>query len=357
MFHTPFMRPERKPREVFDWAVEQAIGADQAGFTEFWIGEHATMTWESIPNPELVISAAARETETIKFAPGAHLLPYYHPASLAIQVAWTSQILKGRYMLGVGAGAYPSDAALRGITDLSKNHAMMVEALEIMHRVWKAEPFHYEGEFWNAGYPDAEPGHPWRDTRPWNGKIDVGVTALSMKSSSVTYAGSHGFYPLSVYAGDAFLKQHWEDYSQAASDAGLGVDRSMHHVVRDAFVADTDAEAKRLAIEGGIGKAWKEYLLPTYKRFGILEGLKHDPSVDVETIDMDYLAEHVWLVGSVDTVVDKFNSWMESLGGFGTFMMYNHDYADTPEPWNESVRLMATEVGPRVKTPAAAVSA
>ena len=105
-----------------------------------------------------MIAACARETEKLKFGPGAHLLPYFHPASLAIQVAWLSQVLEGRYMLGVGAGAYPSDAALRGFTDLSQNHAMMEEALDIMHKVWEAEPFHYEGRFWNAGYPEPETG-------------------------------------------------------------------------------------------------------------------------------------------------------------------------------------------------------
>lgn len=48
MFQTPFMRPTRSPREVFDWAVDQAEACDRAGFTEYWIGEHATMTYESI---------------------------------------------------------------------------------------------------------------------------------------------------------------------------------------------------------------------------------------------------------------------------------------------------------------------
>ena len=51
MFQTPFQRPERTARQVFDWAVRQAVDADQAGYKEYWIGEHATLNWESIPNP------------------------------------------------------------------------------------------------------------------------------------------------------------------------------------------------------------------------------------------------------------------------------------------------------------------
>ena len=124
--------------------------------------------------------------------------------------------------------------------------------------------------------------------------------------------------------------------------------------MRDVFVAETDAQAKKYAIEGALGHAWEEYLLPTYKRFGILHGMLKDPDMNPDEIDLEYLAEHVWLVGSVDTVVDKFQSWFEEIGGFGTIIQYSHDYADNPQPWVESMNLLAQEVAPRVKMPASA---
>ena len=74
MFQTPFLPPECTPSEVFDWAVDQAITADKAGFSEYWVGEHATLNWEAIPSPELVIAAAARQTSRIKLGPLAHLV-------------------------------------------------------------------------------------------------------------------------------------------------------------------------------------------------------------------------------------------------------------------------------------------
>lgn len=360
MFQTPLQPPEKRPREVFDWAVDQAIAADRLGFTEYWVGEHATLNWESIPNPELVISACVRETENIKFGPGAHLPPYYHPASLAVQVAWLSQVLEGRYMLGVGAGAYPSDAALRGMNDVSKNHEMLFEALDIMEMIWNAhEEFHFEGNYWNAGYPAVEGGAhgAWRDLSPYNGKIEIGMTALSEHSPSIRTAGERGFIPLSVYAGNEFLRNHWRDYEAAATGAGRTADHSIHHVLRDVFVGETDAQAKKDAIEGGLGRAWREYLLPTYKRFGILKGLLHDPSMDMEDVDMDYLAEHIWICGSVDTCVEKFNHWQEEVGGFGTILIYSQDYSKNPGPWLQSMELLAKEVAPKVKSPTSAVTA
>ncbi len=350
MFQTPFMEPERTPAQVFDWAVRQAVVADEIGFSEYWIGEHATLTWEGIPSPELVIAAAAHETKRIKLGPLAHLLPYYHPATLAIQTAWMSQILRGRYMLGVATGAYPTDAALRGIKDMSKNHKMMIEAIGIMERVWKGEPFEFEGEFWKAGFPKHDPKKPLRDVRPYGGTMQMAMTGLSAPSPSITFAGAHGFIPASVYAGNNFLRSHFESYAEAAAANGRQSNRSMHRVVRDVLISDSDAEARRLATKGPLGRAWMEYLKPTYERFGVLKGLLHDPSVDPADVDVDYLAEHVWIVGSPETVTAKFQKWFEELGGpFGTLLIYGHDYLDDPKPWEESMRRLATEVAPRLK--------
>lgn len=349
MFQTPFLRPERTAKQVFQWALRQAVHADKIGFSEYWIGEHATLNWEGIPSPELVIAAAALQTEQIKFGPLAHLLPYHHPATLAIQTAWLSQILEGRYMLGVANGAYPTDAALRGMTDMSKNHDMMLEAIDIMERIWKGEPFNFEGKYWNAGFPEAPAGKQLRDTRPWGGDIHMAMTGLSSPSPSIGFAGTRGYIPASVYAGNEFLRSHFDIYREKMTEAGRPSDRSMHRVVRDVIVADTDEEARKLAIDGGIALAWHEYIKPTYQRFGVLKSLLHDPSVNPDDVDGEYLAEHVWIVGSVETVKQKLNAWMDDLGGpFGTLLVYSHDYIDNPEPWERSMELLVKEVAPHV---------
>ena len=356
MFQTPFLRPERTARQVFEWAIRQAVHADRIGFTEYWVGEHGTLNWESIPCPELVIAAAALQTKRIKLGPLAHLLPYYHPATLALQTAWLSQILEGRYMLGVATGAYPTDAALRGITDMSKNHAMMFEAIGMLEKVWRGEPFQEQGAFWNVGYPAATPAKPLRHTGPWGGSMTMAMTGLSAPSPSIAFAGTHNFIPASVYAGNEFLRSHFATYREKMAEMGRSTDRSVHRVVRDVIVADTDEDARKLAIHGGIGRAWKEYIKPTYERFGVLKGLLHDPSMDPAAVDAEYLAEHVWIVGSPHTVRQKIEHWFGALGGeFGTLLIYSHDYIDNPEPWEHSMDLLANEVAPKLATmPAAA---
>ena len=350
MFQAPYVRPGRSIKQVLDWCVKQAVVADQAGFSEYWVAEHGTVLWEPVPNPEIIIGAAALQTNNIKFGPLAHLLPYHNPASLAVQAAWLSQALEGRYILGVAPGAYPNDAALRGISDMSINREMMLEAIEIMERVWKSEPFHFEGKFWNAGFPDcAGDGEPIRDLRPWGGKMEVAMTGLSAPSSSLNFAAERGYIPTSIFISDDVLRTHMNDYERISAEHGFGKSRSSHRVVRDVVVADTTAEARKLAIEGGVGAAWENYLMPVFKRFGVLDKFLAHPDHSLSDINLEYLADHIWIVGSPEEVREKMDRWCDRVGGaFGTLLIKGHDYLDDPRPWEESMQRLAREVVPQL---------
>jgi alkanesulfonate monooxygenase SsuD/methylene tetrahydromethanopterin reductase-like flavin-dependent oxidoreductase (luciferase family) len=330
--------------------VKQAVVADEAGFSEYWVAEHATVLWEPVPNPEIIIGAAALQTKSIRFGPLGHLLPYHNPASLAVQTAWMSQALEGRYILGIAPGAYPNDAALRGMSDMSTNREMMLEAIDIMERVWKCEPFSFQGKFWNAGFPEiAGEGEPIRDLRPWGGKIEVAMTGLSAPSSTLNFAAAHGYYPSSVFVSDAILKLHFDDYERVSAEHGHNMDRSSHRVVRDVVVADTDSAARKLAIEGGVGAAWEHYLLPVFKRFGMLDHFLTKPGQSIADIDLEFLADNVWIVGSPETVREKMDAWCDRLGGaFGTLLIKGHDYMDDAQPWVESMQRLAGEVIPSI---------
>jgi 3,6-diketocamphane 1,6-monooxygenase len=359
LIHIPYDRPSRTSRQTFDWAHQNAIQADQAGFTEMMVAEHATQAWECIPNPELVIAAAALDTTQIKFAPMAHLLAYHTPASLAIQVGWLSQILEGRYFLGIGGGAYPNDAILRGFpADLSENHGRVREAFEIMKRVWQREPFHYEGQYYSGGFPEeaeaTEEGdeqHKIADHSPWGGQLDIAVTGLSPDSPSIRFAGENGFMPVSIFSGSSILKRHWDIYENAALENGHPADRSRYHVSQTVFVADTDAEAKRRALEGGIGYCWQHYLWPIWERFDLLSGFVADKGARPEDVDLEWICDNVWIVGSPETCIRKLNELFEFTGGWGTLQIEAHDYMDDPDPWFESLQRIANEVASHVKLP------
>jgi alkanesulfonate monooxygenase SsuD/methylene tetrahydromethanopterin reductase-like flavin-dependent oxidoreductase (luciferase family) len=285
IFH-PYMRPGRTARQTFDWGVQSSIAADKAGFTSMMISEHASQIWENIPNPELIMAAAALQTKTIKFAPMAHLLPHQHPTKLAMTIGWLSQILEGRYFLGIGAGAYPAASYMHGIRgdDINSKHLndMVRESLSIMEKIWKREPFFYEGKYWNAGYPEEEVAlteedeqHKLADFSPWGGFPEIAVTGFSMESPSMRLAGEKNFKPVSIYSGLDALKRHWEIYSEANIKAGFTPDRQRHAVSHTIFVGDTDAEAKREVMEGPIGYCFNKYLTPLRHDGRLRQGPRH----------------------------------------------------------------------------------
>lgn len=361
IFH-PYMRPGRTAKQTFEWGVQSSIAADKAGFTSMMISEHASQIWENIPNPELIMAAAALQTKTIKFAPMAHLLPHQHPTKLAMTIGWLSQILEGRYFLGIGAGAYPAASYMHGIRgeaqDTQRLNDMVRESLYIMEKIWSREPFFHEGKYWNAGFPEEEEAvteedeqHKLADFSPYGGFPEIAVTGFSKNSPSMRLAGERNFKPVSIFSGLDALKQHWEIYSEANIKAGFTPDRQRHAVSHTIFVGDTDAEAKREVLEGPIGYCFNRYLIPIWRRFGMMDGFAKDAGIDPDKADLEFLVDKVFIVGSPDTVVEKINELFEKCGGWGTLQIESHDYYDDPSPWFHSLELAAKEVAPRITLP------
>ncbi|HET6525164.1 LLM class flavin-dependent oxidoreductase [Sphingopyxis sp.] len=361
IFH-PYMRPGRTAKQTFEWGVQSSIAADKAGFTSMMISEHASQIWENIPNPELIMAAAALQTNTIKFAPMAHLLPHQHPTKLAMTIGWLSQILEGRYFLGIGAGAYPAASYMHGIRgeaqDTERLNDMVRESLYIMEKIWSREPFFHEGKYWNAGFPEEEEAvteedeqHKLADFSPWGGFPEIAVTGFSKNSPSMRLAGERNFKPVSIFSGLDALKRHWEIYSEANIKAGFTPDRQRHAVSHTIFVGDTDAEAKREVMEGPIGYCFNHYLIPIWRRFGMIDGFAKDAGIDPDKADLEFLVDKVFIVGSPDTVVEKINELFDKCGGWGTLQIESHDYYDDPSPWFHSLELAAKEVAPRISLP------
>jgi alkanesulfonate monooxygenase SsuD/methylene tetrahydromethanopterin reductase-like flavin-dependent oxidoreductase (luciferase family) len=97
-----------------------------------------------------------------------------------------------------------------------------------------------------------------------------------------------------------------------------------------------------------MGRMMNTYLLPLLNQFGFTSHLKHDQSVPDSAVDAQYMADTAWLVGSPDTVAEKLAAQYETLGGFGTLLLFGFDYMDDPEVWRQSMERMAKEVMPKV---------
>jgi alkanesulfonate monooxygenase SsuD/methylene tetrahydromethanopterin reductase-like flavin-dependent oxidoreductase (luciferase family) len=351
LFMMPSHPPERSLYEAHQWDLDFLCLVDELGFAEAWIGEHFTSPWEPIPAPDLMIAQALMRTTHIKLATGAHLLPFHHPAELAHRVAYLDHLAQGRFMFGIGASGLPSDWALFNVDGNAGQHREMTrEALDIILKLWESdEPFQYQGKFWTVNYPEPLYGFlkfhikPFQQPHP-----PIGVASVSVRSPTLVVAGERGFIPLSLGLNAAYIASHWEAVEEGAQKSGKRPSRQDWRIVRDVYVADTDAQAQDEALNGMLGRVWGEYLLPLFSAFQLQSVFKHDPNVPDSEVTPAYLMEHLWLVGSPDTVAHKITQLYDAAGGFGTLLMLVYDHMQQQAGWETSTRLLATEVLPKV---------
>jgi len=156
-----------------------------------------------------------------------------------------------------------------------------------------------------------------------------------------------GYIPMILNLNPAYVKSHWESVKAGAMISGRGPNRRDWRLVREIFVADTDAEAWKLAVDGPMGRMMREYFLPLLSQFGFKEFLKHHPDVPDSDVTVEYCAEHNWLIGSPETVARKIEAVYNDVGGFGQLLVFGFDYVENPQAWRNSLRLIAEEVKPR----------
>ena len=352
MFLMPSHPPERSFYDGQQWDLQVLRWADELGYSEAWIGEHFTAPWEPNPAPDLLVAQALQQTERIRLGPGGHLLPYHHPAELAHRVAFLDHLAQGRLNFGVAASGLPSDWHLFNVDGFAgQNRDMTREALDIILKLWAGEePFEYAGQYWTVKRPGTmfttlkHHISPLQKPHP-----PIGVAGLSANSETLKLAGERGFIPMSLNLNSAYVASHWHSVEEGARRSGRSPHRSEWRIVREIFVAETDAEARRWSLENMMGRMNREYFLGLLKDFAFTEYLKHDPSVPDADVTPEYLADHVWVIGSVETVAEKLAQMYKTVGGFGTVLHFIFDYADNPGPWQQSMELLMREVIPRVQ--------
>ncbi len=354
-FLMPTHPPETAVAAGQAWDLEELERLDRLGFAEAWIGEHFTATWEPCPAPDLLIAQALPRTRRIRLGTLGHLLPYHHPVELAHRAAYLDHMAQGRFAMGVGVSALPTDHALFGI-DMSsdqrgggRNRRMTFESLDIITRLWTDGPSDFQGEFWDTRTPGSDlPGlgyhmRPFQQPHP-----PIAIAGLTPNSANHKLAGAKGYIPvsLSVSPDPAVTAQHWNAVAAGAATTGRTPDRAEWRIIRDVYVAPTDAEARRLAIDGIMGRCWREFLLPVYLGLGLGPMLKADPAMPDDALTLDYLADNLWLVGSPATVARRINELQERVGGFGHLLAVSYDASDERAAWERSLRLMVDEVLP-----------
>ena len=115
MFVMPIHDPEKPMAQCFDEDIDLALKCEELGYTDFWVGEHHTSTYENIVMPEIFLAKVLGMTENMRVGPAPVCLQYHHPMQVANRLAFFDHLSHGRLNLCFGPGAVPTDMEVHGV--------------------------------------------------------------------------------------------------------------------------------------------------------------------------------------------------------------------------------------------------
>jgi len=333
---------------------EAFILADRLGYSEAFCGEHLTDTVENIPSSLMFIASLADATKTITLGSAVANLPHTHPVLVASHASMVDHLLRGRFILGIGAGILRSDAEVLGILDQDRT-AMFMESIEHVVVLWKGSaPYNLTGKYWNIStakthWPEVGLGTvltPYQRPHP-----PLLGTASDPDSQTMTRIGKNGWLPTSSgFLHPNWLKNHWRNYSNGCTSANHTPDRAKWRIARSIFVSADDKVAEaygRRDSHSPYRFHMKQLSTKLAKSPAGLRGFKADASMPDEDITLDYIMDNIMIAGSPNSVVDQILAVQEKTGDFGTLLCVGANWTDK-DLARASMRLMAEKVMPAV---------
>jgi limonene 1,2-monooxygenase len=343
IFLAPFHPVGQNPTLALERDLQLIEHLDALGFDEAWFGEHHSAGYEIIASPEVFIAAAAQRTKHIRLGTGVSSLPYHHPFMLADRMVLLDHLTRGRVMLGVGPGALPSDAFMMGI-DPAKQRDMMEESLEAILLLLAGETVSLETEWFKLVKARLQ-------LLPYQHPFPEVAVAAQVSPAGPRAAGRFGCSLLSLGAtttgGFDVLGSHWEVMAQRAAEFSTTVDRNNWRLVGPMHIADTKEQA---VADVAFGLAdWVDY-------FERVAALPLAPDTENFESLVDALnASGIAVIGTVDDAIAQIERLQAQSGGFGTYLLMGHEWADTAAT-RHSYELIARYVAPRFQGTAASLT-
>src|SRR6516162_7464389 len=293
-------RWQRMISEVVELAQKaEALGFDAVCFPE----HHLHSEGLEIGGLPTLYQHVIHHTKRIKVGPIGYVLPGWNPLRLALEISWLDQLTKGRTFVGFARGyqaRWLNQMAQKihvsaTVSDRSETDRINREAFEEVFRflklAWGDEPFRFKGKYYEYPYP--QEGTPWPAaewTRQYGfpGEVDelgriqkINVVpkpyqrphpqlfqAFSVSEETIRWCARENIIPTVLVPQPPQVRKFAEAYREAASKAGrkLSLGESFG-VLRSVYLAENHAQAEKLAEDGVIGTAFREF----FYHFGFFE--------------------------------------------------------------------------------------
>ena len=345
------------PRTGQDWRLslredrEAFLLADELGFTEAYVGEHATDHAENITSCIVFIASLVGATKQIRLGTGTVNMPNSPSGEVAAEIAMLDHMLDGRLIFGIS----PRRSAFRrrdfGNLDADRN-AMFLEA-STGPAIWDGDPpYDIDGKYWNDH--DASGTLCRRSARDFAEAAaaphpPIVVTAVAPFSKGVTEAAARGWEPISAnFLMPVWVKSHWPKYAEGCERAGRPADPANWRVAKSIFVADDDKTARAYVTDPNSPyRFYYSQLYTKLKANGRIELFKTRRDQPDDEVTLDSICDQLIIHGSPNKVADEILKFREQTGDFGTLLYAGKDWKD-PVLGRCSMVLLAEKVMPKV---------
>lgn len=328
--------------QVIDETLAEARLCDQLGMDAVWLAEHHFDGICAYVDPISFAAALATATRQIKIGFAVAQMSLHHPIRLAEQLSIIDNLSKGRLIVGLGRGTAYNIYDYRGYgLDPQEAHERLLESETILSKVWSTENFEHHGKFWDIWLPGLRP-------RPYTQPHPLIIRACSGEASMLDMARQGRPFLMNVQTDDV-TRHRMDRYRQTMRDAGFddaaiadAVDNTW--IWRNIFIADTDAEARRLGIP--LFEAQREQRAMMRKRVERERGESMVVQVEAGVAPAARnVVEHGLIYGSPATVAERLAN-IAQIGVGGLILQFRVG----PSPYEvteHGIRLFMEHVAPK----------
>jgi alkanesulfonate monooxygenase SsuD/methylene tetrahydromethanopterin reductase-like flavin-dependent oxidoreductase (luciferase family) len=309
-------------------AVIEAI--DRAGFHAYHLAEHHATPLGMAPSPSVFLSAVAQRTKRLRFGPLIYALPLYHPLRMIEEICMLDQMSGGRLDVGFGRGASPIELDLYGANP-ADNREVYDEALAVVIQGLTERTLSFRGKHFAYDQVPMELA-PLQTPHPplWYG-VHANDSAARCARQAVNVVSLDGV---------AATRGYSDAYRGAWAESGNGRPMPKFGLGRFVMVADTDAEALRIAERAY--PRWHASFYHLFKVFGRMPSHPRPPTYS------EIVADGRGICGSPPTVTDAIRRQMAEAGA--DYFVGQFAFGDlTQDETLHSIGLFAREVMPKLR--------
>jgi alkanesulfonate monooxygenase SsuD/methylene tetrahydromethanopterin reductase-like flavin-dependent oxidoreductase (luciferase family) len=281
--HVPQYDSERELAGIADELVAQTELTREGGFDAVTVPEHHVTEDNYLLN-EAVIGHLAEHVGDMNIATSMCLLPLHDPVRIAEFGATIDVLTEGQFRLGVAQGYREKEYEAFHV-DRDDALGRFVEGVEVIKRLWTEDSVSYDGRHFQFEDISINP-KPVQSPRP-----TILTGASNEKSVRRAVKLTDGWAASHVTFDE--LQPRVEAFRDEQTSSGDGDEE--FELMRELFVAETEAEAERIARE------------PLMRKYGMYSDWGQDEVIENDEFDSvwEKLKHERFIVGTPDDVIEE----------------------------------------------------